>query len=58
MLQKMLSVCHLLESVEWNGHYLSEVECLRSVGGVEAEIFVPFRDVQRRDHRTSDCPTS
>jgi hypothetical protein len=38
----MLSVCHLLESVKWNGHYLSQVDCLWSVGGVEGENICSF----------------
>jgi len=54
----MLSVCHLLDSVKWNGHCLSEVDCLWSAGREKGEIFVPSRDVQLTDHRTSDRPKS
>jgi len=38
----MLSVCHSLESVTWNGHYLSEVYCPWSVGGEEGEDICSF----------------
>jgi len=38
----MLSVCHLLDSVKWNGHYLSEVDCLWSAGEVEVGNICSF----------------